>query len=148
MYFATSSSSNDALNPVVPLRDTSTKMHNCVDEDNFKSDFCKDLGNVTQLKEFLETKSPDELKEMYGGPQHHAACLSRVQIKGHGVCGPVKIFLDCAFDRMPACREVGGRPYQHKAPSDSSGKCASTHEASKLLLMEKYRYMEMLSNVI
>ena len=35
----------------------------------------------------------------------------------------------CAFDRMPACHEVGGRPYPHKSPSSSSGKCPSTHEA-------------------
>ena len=35
----------------------------------------------------------------------------------------------CAFDYMPACHQVGGRPYTHKSPSGSSGKCASTHEA-------------------
>ena len=32
-----------------------------------------------------------------------------------------------AFDRMPACHEDDGKPFLHKSPSDSSGKCPSTH---------------------
>ena len=34
----------------------------------------------------------------------------------------------CAFGRMPACREDGGKPYLHKSTSGSSGTCPSTHE--------------------
>ena len=44
----------------------------------------------------------------------------------------------CASGRMPACREVGGRPYLHELPSDSSGMYPSINEVLKLLLMEKY----------
>ena len=52
----------------------------------------------------------------------------------------------CAFGRMHACREDGGKPHLHKLPSDSSGMHPSTHEVLKLLLMEKYSCMDMLSN--
>ena len=52
----------------------------------------------------------------------------------------------CAFGRMPACREDCGTPYPHNSPSDSSGMYPSIHEVLKLLLMEKYSYMDMLSN--
>ena len=52
----------------------------------------------------------------------------------------------CAFGRMPACREDGGKPYLHKLPSDSSGTYPSIHEVLKLLLMEKYSCMGRLSN--
>ena len=30
--------------------------------------------------------------------------------------------------KMPACDEVGGRPYIHRSVSGSSGKCPSIHE--------------------
>ena len=39
-----SSSSNSAHNPVVPLRDTSTKVHSGVDADDFIVNFYNDLG--------------------------------------------------------------------------------------------------------
>ena len=55
------SSSNSALNPVVPLRDTCTKVHSSVDADNFIVNFYIDLENVTRLKEFLETNSLDDI---------------------------------------------------------------------------------------
>ena len=55
-FSPSSSSSNSAHNPVVPLRDTSTKVHSGVDADNFIVNFCNDLGNVTKLKEFLEAQ--------------------------------------------------------------------------------------------
>ena len=42
---------------------------------------------------------------------------------------PLEVSSHCAFDRTPACHEVGGRPSPHKSPSDSSGKCPSNHEA-------------------
>ena len=54
----------------------------------------------------------------------------------------------CAFGRMPACCEDGVKPYLHKLPSDSSGMYPSIHEVLKLLLMEKYSCMDMLSNVM
>ena len=40
---------------------------------------------------------------------------------------PLEVSSQWAFDRMPACHEVGGRPSPHKSPS--SGKCPSTHES-------------------
>ena len=49
---------------------------------------------------------------------------------------------------MPACHEVGGKPYPHKSPSDSSGTCPSTHEAQQQLPMKRYFGMDMLSKVM
>ena len=43
---------------------------------------------------------------------------------------------------MPACHEDDGKPSLHKSPWDSSEMCPSTHEAWKLLLMEKYYCMD------
>ena len=48
----------------------------------------------------------------------------------------------CAFDRMPAGREDGGKPYLHKSPSGSSGTYPSTHEFRWLLSMCKYFCMD------
>ena len=56
----------NAHNPVVPLRDTSSKVHRGVDAKNFIGDFCNDLGGVTKLNEFMETNSSDEPTEMHG----------------------------------------------------------------------------------
>ena len=50
----------------MPLRDTSSKVHRGVDDNNFIGDFCNDLESVTKLKEFMETNSPDEPTEMHG----------------------------------------------------------------------------------
>ena len=52
----------------------------------------------------------------------------------------------CAVGRMPACREDGGKPYLHKLPSEASEMYPSIHEVLKLLLVEKYSCMDMLSN--
>ena len=51
-----------------------------------------------------------------------------------------------AFGRMLACREDGGKPYLHKLPSGSSGMCRFIHEVLKLLLIEKYSCMDVLSD--
>ena len=68
-----SSSSNSAHNPVVSLRDTSTNFHSGVDAESFIVNFNNDLENVTKLKEFLETNSPDEPTRIaWPSPRHHA----------------------------------------------------------------------------
>ena len=79
-----SSSSNSAHNPVVPLRDTSAKIHSGVDADNFIVNFYSDLKNVTKLTEFLKTNSPDELTEMHGSVRDitrsaYRACKSEAE---------------------------------------------------------------------
>ena len=56
-----------------------------------------------------------------------------------------EVSLRCAFDRMPAYHVDDGKPYPHKSPSGSSGKCASIHEVWKWLPMERYSCMDMLS---
>ena len=42
-----------------------------------------------------------------------------------------EVSLCCAIDRKLACHEDDGKPCLHKLPSDSSGKCPSTHEVWK-----------------
>ena len=46
---------------------------------------------------------------------------------------------------MSACREDDGKPNLHKLLSDSSGMYQSIREILKVLLMEKYSVMDMLS---
>ena len=49
-----------------------------------------------------------------------------------------EVSLPCAFDRMPACHEVGGRPYPHKSPSGSSEKCPSLMTSDGEVLLHGY----------
>ena len=69
---------------MVPLRDTSIKVHSGVDADKFIVDYCNDMENVTKLKEFLETNSPDEPTEMHGSVRDitrsaYRACKSEAE---------------------------------------------------------------------
>ena len=81
-----SSSSNSAHNPVVPLRDTSTKVHSGVDAEKCIVNFYNELGNATKLKDFLETSSPDEPTEMHGSVRDitrsaYRACKSEAEMR-------------------------------------------------------------------
>ena len=53
-----------------------------------------------------------------------------------------------AFNGMHAYHVDDGKPHLLTSPLDSSGKCPSSHEVWECLLMEKYSYLDMLSNVM
>ena len=95
-----------------------------------------------------ELSGPDSLKLCPQMPRE----ISRTVVHPSLLCSAMVyvVLLEfssrCAFGRMLACREDGGKPYLHQLPSDSSGTYPSIHEVLKLLLMETYSCMDMLSS--
>ena len=57
--------------------------------------------------------------------------LNRTSISAKECVVQLEVSSLYAFDRMLAYREDDGKPFLHKSPSGSSGKCPSIHEVEK-----------------